>query len=189
MENKDIIRGSIWRKWDLQIHTPFSYLNNQFGDNFDNYVKNVFKKALENNIFAIGITDYFCVEGYKKIKNEYLTSSKLKELSFTDEEIKKIQKILILPNIEFRLNKLVGTNRINFHVIFSSDVSIQDIEKSTKETSKKVDSVIDNQLVSTFDFTMKYIKYIILAVLGAAIMFIVNLLNIYKFTYTIVKKK
>jgi len=130
MENKDIIRGSIWRKWDLQIHTPFSYLNNQFGDNFDNYVKSVFKKALENNIFAIGITDYFCIEGYKKIKNEYLTSSKLKELSFTDEEIEKIQKILILPNIEFRLNKLVSTNRINFHVIFSNDVSIQDIEES-----------------------------------------------------------
>jgi len=27
---------------------------------------------------------------------------------FTDEEIIKIKKILILPNIEFRLNKLVG---------------------------------------------------------------------------------
>jgi len=130
MENKDIIRGSIWRKWDLQIHTPFSYLNNQFGNDFDNYVKNVFKKALESNIFVIGITDYFCIEGYKKIKSEYLKPSKLKELSFTDEEIEKIQKILILPNIEFRLNKLVGTNRINFHVIFSSDVSIQDIEES-----------------------------------------------------------
>ena len=78
MENKDIIRGSIWRKWDLQIHTPFSYLNNQFGNDFDNYVKNVFKKALESNIFVIGITDYFCIEGYKKIKSEYLKPSKLK---------------------------------------------------------------------------------------------------------------
>ena len=37
-------RGSEWRKWDLHIHTPFSYLNNQFGDDFDKYVKNVFKK-------------------------------------------------------------------------------------------------------------------------------------------------
>ena len=129
MEN-DIKRGSVWRKWDLQIHTPFSYLNNQFGDNFDNYVKNVFKKALENNIYAIGITDYFCIEGYKKIKNDYLNEQKLKELKFSDEEIKKILNILILPNIEFRLNKLVGTSRINFHVIFSNDVSIQDIEES-----------------------------------------------------------
>jgi hypothetical protein len=129
MEN-DIKRGSVWRKWDLQIHTPFSYLNNQFGDNFDNYVKNVFKKALENNICAIGITDYFCIEGYKKIKNDYLNKQKLKELEFSDEEIKKILNILILPNIEFRLNTLVGTSRINFHVIFSNDVSIQDIEES-----------------------------------------------------------
>ena len=28
-------RGSVWRKWDLQIHTPYSYLNTQFGDDFD----------------------------------------------------------------------------------------------------------------------------------------------------------
>ena len=123
-------RGSEWRRWDLQIHTPFSYLNNQFGDDFDNYIKSVFKEALENDISVIGITDYFCIEGYKKLKNEYFNFKKLKELSFSDKEIKKILNILILPNVEFRLNKLVGCNRINFHVIFSDNVSIKDIEES-----------------------------------------------------------
>lgn len=123
-------RGSEWRKWDLHVHTPFSLLNNQFTGDFDNYVKNVFRKALDDDIAAIGITDYFCIEGYKKIKNEYLKSSKLRELSFNDGEIEKILKILILPNIEFRLNKIVVANRINFHVIFSDDVSIKDIEES-----------------------------------------------------------
>jgi len=124
-------KGSEWRKWDLHVHTPFSYLNCEFGNNFDEYVKQLFKKALEKNIVAIGITDYFTIEGYKKLKNEYLNKDeKLKRLGFSEEEINKIKNILILPNIEFRLNKLVGSNRINFHVIFSDEVSINDIEEN-----------------------------------------------------------
>jgi len=125
-------RGSEWRKWDLHVHTPCSYLNNQFGSDFDNYVKQLFTKAVEKQIAVIGITDYFTIEGYKKIKKEYLENeAKLKELfDNNDELIGKIKQILILPNVEFRLNKLVGKNRINFHVIFSNDVSCKDIEEN-----------------------------------------------------------
>jgi len=114
----------------LHVHTPFSYLNNKFGDDFDNYVKNLFKKAIEKKIAVIGITDYFCIEGYKKIKTEYLANEeKLKEL-FSDEEIEKINNITLFPNIEFRLDTLVGSNRVNFHVIFSDNVQIKDIEEN-----------------------------------------------------------
>ena len=49
---------------------------------------------------------------------------------FSSEEIEAIRRIVLLPNIELRLNKLVGSRRINFHVIFSEDVSIRDIEES-----------------------------------------------------------
>ncbi|MCK3684222.1 TrlF family AAA-like ATPase [Maribellus sp. YY47] len=122
-------RGSIWRKWDLHIHSPFSVLNNGFGNDFDNYVKEIFKRAIEKKIAVIGITDYFTIDGYKKIINEYLNSEeKLKEL-FSDSEIQSIKKILILPNIEFRLHELVEGRRINFHVIFSNEVPIRDIEE------------------------------------------------------------
>ncbi len=123
-------KGSIWRKWDLHVHTPFSILNNGFGNNWDEYIKQLFTKAIENDIEAIGITDYFTIEGYKKIRHNYLDNhTKLAEL-FSQEEIEKINKILILPNIEFRLNKLVGSNRINFHILFSNDVPIEDIEEN-----------------------------------------------------------
>lgn len=123
-------KGSEWRKWDLHVHTPFSILNNGFGNDWDVYVKKLFTKALENNVCAIGITDYFTIEGYKKLKREYLEDeSKLNSL-FTPDEIEKIKKILILPNVEFRLNKLVGSNRINFHVLFSDTVKIEDIEEN-----------------------------------------------------------
>ena len=122
--------GSEWRKWDLHVHTPFSYLDNQFGDDFDNYVKKLFKKAIEKEIAVIGITDYFCIEGYKKIKTEYLTNEeKLKEL-FSAEEIERIKNIRLFPNIEFRLDTLVGGNRVNFHVIFSDSMQIRDIEEN-----------------------------------------------------------
>jgi len=128
-------RGSEWRKWDLQVHTPFSYLNNQYGnpensDTWDMYVKRLFEKAIEKNIAVIGITDYFITDGYKKIKNEYLANEgKLSSLFNNDEtKLQAIKNILVLPNIEFRLNKLVGNQRINFHIIFSNEVSIDDIE-------------------------------------------------------------
>lgn len=124
-------KGSEWRKWDLHVHTPLSYLDNQFGGDFDNYVSQLFREALKKDIAAIGITDYFTIEGYKKLKNEYLNSDeKMKILGFMDDEIRKIRRILLLPNIEFRLNKLVGGNRINFHVIFSDEVKINDIEEN-----------------------------------------------------------
>jgi ABC-type lipoprotein export system ATPase subunit len=128
-------RGSEWRKWDLHVHTPFSYLNNQYGnpensDTWDMYVKRLFEKAIEKNIAVIGITDYFIIDGYKKIKNEYLANeSKLRSLFDNDEaKLQAIKNILVLPNIEFRLNKLVGNQSINFHVIFSNGVNIDDIE-------------------------------------------------------------
>ena len=122
--------GSEWMKWDLHVHTPFSYLDNQFGDDFDNYVKKLFKKAIEKEIAVIGITDYFCIEGYKKIKTEYLTNEeKLKEL-FSAEEIERIKNIRLFPNIEFRLDTLVGSDRVNFHVIFSDSMQIKDIEEN-----------------------------------------------------------
>lgn len=130
-------RGSLWRKWDLHVHTPFSYLNNQFcnpedTDTWDNYVRILFNKAIEKNIAVIGITDYFFIDGYKKVKNEYLENEdKLKSLFGNDEtKLQAIRSILVLPNIEFRLNKLVGLRRINFHVIFSNKVSINDIENN-----------------------------------------------------------
>ena len=39
--------GSKWIKCDFHIHTPCSVLNNQFGDNFEEYDKKMLRKALE----------------------------------------------------------------------------------------------------------------------------------------------
>ena len=123
-----INRGSQWRKWDFHVHTPASVLNSQFGNDWDTYVSTLFKKAIEKNISAIGITDYLSIEGYKIIKKEYLEVSEKMTSLFTGDEIEKINNILIFPNIEFRLKKYIGDSAINFHVFFSDKVLIEDIE-------------------------------------------------------------
>ncbi len=124
-------RGSKWRKWDLHVHTPCSYLNDQFGDDFDEYVKRLFAKAVNEEIAVIGITDYFTIEGYKKIKQEYLENKeKLEELFENDNElIGKVKQILLLPNIEFRLNQQNKNSEfIQIHLLFSNKIEISRIE-------------------------------------------------------------
>lgn len=131
-------KGSEWRKWDLHVHTPASILNSEFGDDWDSYVQTLFRKAIENEIYAIGITDYYFIDGYKKIKLEYLNNpEKLQEL-FSVEEVEAINNILVFPNLEFRISKLViGKDRdlkwnrkVNFHLLLSDKIEIEDIEEN-----------------------------------------------------------
>lgn len=137
--------GSVWGKWDFHVHTPYSILNNQFGFNpfesennyheeeFDQYVIQLFSKAVEKDIVAIGITDYFILDGYKRIKEQYLGSPEKMEMCFPDEELRnKVQQIYVFPNIEFRLNTFIGekAHAVNYHVIFSDDVPIVELEEN-----------------------------------------------------------
>jgi hypothetical protein len=118
-------RGSEWRKWDLHIHSPLSILNNCYpklpnGEpDWDKFTD----KLGSLGVAVVGITDYFTIEGYKKLL-----------------EIKKEGKLpgnlTILPNIEFRLSSVLSSKkdgkdprRLNFHVIFSDEVSWKDIEE------------------------------------------------------------
>lgn len=132
-------RGSEWRKWDLHVHTPASGLSNGFHGDWDNYVKVLFSLAIERGVAAIGITDYFTIEGYEKIINDYIKKDdKLLELFGSKEIIDKVKSILLLPNIEFRLDKIVNSNRVNYHVIFSNEVEISDIKENFLEEIKFV---------------------------------------------------
>ncbi|WP_444902874.1 hypothetical protein ACJJIU_13210 [Microbulbifer sp. CnH-101-E] len=129
-------KGSEWRKWDLHVHTPASVLKNEFGSDWDTYVVELFRRAIENDISAIGITDYYLPEGYKILKNEYLDNPNKMNSLFNEEEIEKIGSIAVFPNIEFRLTKLVigkekdlsWNRKVNYHVILSNDIPIEKIE-------------------------------------------------------------
>lgn len=130
--------GSEWRKWDFHVHTPYSLLNNQYGVNpfdsssdFDKYVIELFTRAVNKGIAAIGITDYFMIEGYKRIRTEYLDNPAKMRACFPDDELRrKVEQIYVFPNIEFRINTFVGkgANSVNYHVIFSDQIPIREIE-------------------------------------------------------------
>ncbi len=119
--------GSLWRIWDLHVHTPHSVLNNQFGDpmldsTWDTYASRLEDKARERGIAAIGLTDYFTIEGY--------------EHAIALQGEGRLNGLLLLPNIEFRVDKVVyrGINgsdpkRLNLHVIFSPTVSPAEIRE------------------------------------------------------------
>src|SRR5258707_15050365 len=130
MSTNTFPRGSEWRKWDLHVHTPASVLNNNFGVDWDAYVQILFRTLIAKEIAVVGITDYFTIDGYKKIKAEYLAdNAKLKSL-FSEEEIDKLRNILLIPNVEFRSEVFVGPNSVNCHVLFSEEVTVQDIEEN-----------------------------------------------------------
>ena len=39
MHHNNYPKGSEWNKWDMHVHTPSSVLANEFGDNWDKYIK------------------------------------------------------------------------------------------------------------------------------------------------------
>ncbi|TGK77691.1 hypothetical protein EHQ24_18820 [Leptospira noumeaensis] len=104
--------GSIWRKWDLHLHSPSTALNNQFTGKSEDEKWQLYLEKLESlsDISVLGITDYFSVKGYKKL------------LEFKKQG--RIPKIdLILPNIELRIIPVTEISKsINLHLIISPDI-------------------------------------------------------------------
>ena len=78
---------------DLQIHTPASHLNNQFGDDWDAYIQRLFRAAIQRELAVIGLTDYFTIDGYKIVKQQYLSDPEKLDQLFTPDEIEQIKRI------------------------------------------------------------------------------------------------
>jgi len=122
-----MFKGSTWNIWDFHLHTPYSILNSQFPDagkdaTWEEFVNRTETKAKELGIVTIGVTDYFTIEGYKRLREFQNTG--------------RLQNILLLPNIEFRVDKVIHprgnvteSRRLNLHVIFSAEVVPTDIEE------------------------------------------------------------
>jgi len=112
-----VLPGSVWRKWDLHVHTPDSFYQNYPGSSDEAW--NAFLsdlEALPPEFKVIGINDYVLVDGYEKVLKAKLEQGRLQNID------------LILPVVELRLDKFGGTvkagdaasswSRINLHVIF-----------------------------------------------------------------------
>lgn len=128
-------RGSEWRKWDLHIHTPASIIQHfgdaQLDDTWETYISEI--ETLPKEIKAIGINDYFFLDGYRRI----IHAKKAGRLANID---------LILPVVELRLSSFSGhkeLRKINFHVIFSNELSPDQIE-SFFLRDLRMEIVLDN---------------------------------------------
>ncbi|MGZ3756239.1 MAG: hypothetical protein ACXVAY_14200 [Mucilaginibacter sp.] len=117
------MRGSQWHKWNIHVHTKGTNKNDQFTSaSMDDFFFTFFKKAVEQQICAIGITDYFSVENYQKAK-QYVAQIHEKVDAggaklFSDGDIAFINQIFIFPNIELRMLPSTDSGKlINIHCL------------------------------------------------------------------------
>lgn len=97
--------GSVWRRWDLHVHTPETALANEFGD-WEEYLSAV---ETQTEVTVIGVTDYYSITNYERMLRERAKG----RLSNID---------LLIPNIEFRITPQTGKNKgINLHLLVSPD--------------------------------------------------------------------
>lgn len=119
MNNREIARGSLWRQWDLHVHTPASF--HWGGQKFEGDLssdKN--KQLIDEMIEAINkaqpavfaFMDYWTFDGW------FALQKRLKEQGAPT--LKKT----IFPGIELRLAAPMK-GRLNAHVLFSNEISEQ----------------------------------------------------------------
>jgi ABC-type lipoprotein export system ATPase subunit len=118
--NNKFSRGSEWRKWDLHVHTPYSIVNHYDGKNdeekWENFISDLEKLPPEFKV--LGINDYLFIDGYINVL-KYKNNGRLSNIE------------LILPVIEFRIEKFAGHNdfkKINLHIIFSNELTTDIIQ-------------------------------------------------------------
>ena len=99
--------GSRWLRWDPHLHAPGTLFNNQFGNDWDAYVRGV--DGADPRAQVLGITDYFTLRTYKEVLRRR-----------RDGELAQIS--LIFPNVEVRLTvETRKASAINLHLLISPD--------------------------------------------------------------------
>lgn len=97
-------KGSVWRIWDMHVHSPATY-----GGDYNSFIAN----ASVSKADVIGINDYCTIKGYEEIV-----------------KLGGIPNKVIFPVVEFRMHNIVANRKnadptkagikINFHIIFDN---------------------------------------------------------------------
>lgn len=116
---KEYSRGSEWRKWDLHVHSPYSYESKYAS--WDAFVTGLKQQAVKHGVEVVGINDYFTVDGYEK-----LTQEKDVEANNGRPRIPLAngQHLYIFPVVELRLDNFGdGNTAVNIHVVFNPKIT------------------------------------------------------------------
>lgn len=99
--------GSVWKRWDLHVHTPDTALANEFRD-WEEYLAAI---EAQTDVVVIGVTDYYSISNYERMYR-----------AREDGRIRNID--LLIPNIEFRITPQTAQNKgINLHLLVSPEDS------------------------------------------------------------------
>ena len=129
-------RGSQFRKWDLHLHSLYSHsqLSNQYKINKNNHEEcfdKFLKKLNDNDIKAIGLTNYFNFS-----EQDFCLKRKLEE-----------KGIVVFFNLELRLeNGNVKDETCDIHIIFDNSLDEKEIKcflasMTAKVVNKRLDSL------------------------------------------------
>ena len=114
-------RGSIWRKWDLHVHTPASFHWSD-GKRFAEMtpaektaaLDRIIEKIISGDISAFGIMDYWTFDGYLALKER------------VSQRGLALDKA-IFPGMELRIEAPVDY-RLNIHVLLSDRLTAQQLQ-------------------------------------------------------------
>ncbi|CNI60196.1 Uncharacterised protein [Yersinia pekkanenii] len=146
------MKGSEWNKWDLHLHSPMTWLANNYTGRCD--IESYVRKLAEQQLSMIAITNYF-----------YFRQNELEAIR--NEIARQGLSITVLGNIEFRLDQQNKDDVfLNVHILFSDKLSSERInevlsrlplkvtdgsgktiyccERSVLESSHKVDTIVVN---------------------------------------------
>lgn len=107
VENTKVLSGSVWRKWDLHVHTPGTAMEDRFTD-WASYLDAL---RSETEVHVMGVTDYLTLDNYKRLLSEHHTAP-LGSICY------------LIPNIEFRLTPQTARGHaINMHLLIDPSSS------------------------------------------------------------------
>ncbi|PTX61058.1 PHP domain-containing protein [Kordia periserrulae] len=114
-------RGSEWRKWDLHVHSPYTFLN-KYSSTDEEFISKVKAK----NISCLGLTNYF-----KFDTREYELKKKLED-----------EDIITFLNLELRLDYQNKDDEcLDLHIIFSNKVCNEKIDRFLNNMTVNVQGV------------------------------------------------
>lgn len=122
MAKRELTRGSLWRQWDLHVHTPASF--HWAGQKFEgDLTSEQNQKLVDEMIEAMNkaepavyaIMDYWTFDGWFALKQR-----------LADPSAPKLMK-KVFPGIELRLSAPTE-KRLNAHVIFSDEIADQHLK-------------------------------------------------------------
>jgi ABC-type thiamine transport system ATPase subunit len=117
---KNYPKGSEWRKWDLHVHTPASFifnevknLRNMSNDEKETAIKEFIKVINNSDVEVFCLMDYWTFDWYLELQ-DYLTKN--------PDELQKT----VFPGMELRIESPTDF-RLNIHCILSDKLSKQEL--------------------------------------------------------------